>query len=381
MFLQRLGLRNFRNFEDEDVEFPERGAALIGDNGQGKTNLLEAVYYLEIFRSFRGARDEQLITFGRDHFRVVGHLAGVGGGEGESEVAAGYLREGRRKKVSLDGREPDRVAGAIGRVGAIVFTASDIEIVAGGPGARRRFLDIILSLVEPGYLSALQRYRQILAQRNGLLRDRAHREELAAWDAGLVEAGSRVVDARSRWIAASRDAFRSFYAAISGGQAAGVEYIPSVPRPDGCNSAGGDATEKWAEAFREVMDLHRERERRRGLTLIGPHRDDLRFWVDEEPQRVALRGFGSAGQQRTAAVALRMVEAGVVRGARGRRPIIMLDDVLAELDPARAERVVELVAAEQWGQVFVTSPKPSEFALMGGSLEEFRIANGKVRRV
>ncbi len=363
-----------------DVELPERGAALIGDNGQGKTNLLESIYYLEIFRSFRGARDEQLITFGRDHFRVVGHLAGVEGGEGESEVAAGYLREGRRKKVSLDGWEPERVANAIGRVGAIVFTASDIDIVAGGPSARRRFLDILLSLVEPGYLSALQRYRQILAQRNGLLRDRAQREELAAWDDGLVEVGSRIVDARSRWVAASRDAFRGFYAAISGGQAAGVEYMPSVPRPDG-TSGGGDATESWAAAFRGAMDLHRERERRRGLTLIGPHRDDLRFWVEEEPQRVALRGFGSAGQQRTAAVALRMVEAGVVRGARGRRPIIMLDDVLAELDPARAERVVELVAAEEWGQVFVTSPKPSELALMGGSLEEFRIAAGKVRRV
>ncbi len=294
-------------------------------------------------------------------------------------MAAGYLREGRRKKISLNGREPGRVAEAIGRVGAIIFTASDIEIVAGGPGARRRFLDIILSLVEPGYLPALQRYRQILAQRNGLLRDRANRMELAAWDDGLVEAGSRIVEARSRWVAASHDAFGRYYAAISGGQAAGVDYLPSVPRPGG-DGSGGDARGRWAEAFRVAMDLQRERERRRGLTVIGPHRDDLRFWVDEEPQRVALRGFGSAGQQRTAAVALRMVEAGVVRGARGRRPIIMLDDVLAELDPARAERVVGLVAAEEWGQVFVTSPKPSEFALMGGSLEEFRIAGGEVRR-
>ncbi len=362
-----------------DVELPERGAALIGDNGQGKTNLLESVYYLEIFRSFRGARDEQLIAFGKDHFRVVGHLAGAEAVEEEKEVAAGYLREGRRKKVSLDGREPSRVAEAIGRVGAIVLTASDIEIVAGGPGARRRFLDIILSLVEPGYLPALQRYRQILAQRNGLLRDRSNRQELAAWDDGLVEAGSRIVEARSRWVAASREAFGRYYAAISGGQSAGLDYNPSVPRPVG-DGSGREARGKWAEAFRGAMELHAERERQRGLTMIGPHRDDLRFWVDEEP-RVTLRGFGSAGQQRTAAVALRMVEAGVVRGARGRRPIIMLDDVLAELDPARAERVVELVAAEEWGQVFVTSPKPSEFALMGGNLEEFRIAGGGVRRV
>lgn len=378
MFLQRLGLRNFRNFEDADVEFPERGAALIGDNGQGKTNLLESVYYLEIFRSFRGARDEQLIAFGRDHFRVEGHLSGGEVGE-EAEVAAGYARDNRRKKVSVDGREPGRVGEAIGRVGAIIFTASDVDIVAGGPGARRRFLDIILSLVEPGYLSTLQRYRQVLAQRNGLLRDRANSLELAAWDRGLIEAGSRIVEARSRWVASSREAFTRYYAAISGGQAAGVDYMPSVPRP-GVDGAAAEARANWAEAFRGAMELHAERERRRGLTMIGPHRDDLRFWVDGERERVALRGFGSAGEQRTAAVALRMVEAGVVRGARGRRPIIMLDDVFAELDPARAERVVELVGAEEWGQVFVTSPKPSEFAMMGGSLAEFRIGQGGVRR-
>jgi DNA replication and repair protein RecF len=195
VILQRLRLRNFRNFEDEVIDFPERGAALIGDNGQGKTNLLEAVYYLEIFRSFRGARDEQLITFGCGHFRVEAHLSAGAGGE-EVEVAAGYAREGRQKKVTVDGREPERVAEAIGRVGAIVFTGSDVEIVAGGPGARRRFLDIILSLVEPGYVTALKRYRQILSQRNGLLRDDAGPTELEAWNAGLVDAGSRVVGER-----------------------------------------------------------------------------------------------------------------------------------------------------------------------------------------
>ncbi len=378
MFLQRLGLRNFRNFQHEAVEFPERGAALIGDNGQGKTNLLEAVYYLEIFRSFRGARDEQLIRFGRDHFRVVGRLSS-GKDDEEVEVAAGYARNGRRKKVTVGGREPGRVGDAIGRVGAIVLTASDVEIVAGAPGARRRFLDIILSLVEPGYLSALQRYRQVLAQRNGLLRDGASAFELSAWNQSLIDVGSRISEARARWVAASRDAFSRYYATISGGQKAGVDYVPSVPHPE---ESGATAASQavWAGAFRGAMERHAERERRRGLTMVGPHRDDLSFWVDEEPAPVALRGFGSAGQQRTAAVALRMVEADLVRGAQGRRPIIMLDDVFAELDPARSERVVWLLAAEEWGQVLVTSPKPNEFVFMGGSLPEYRIAGGRVRR-
>jgi DNA replication and repair protein RecF len=378
VILQRLRLGNFRNFEDEDAVFPERGAALIGDNGQGKTNLLEAVYYLEIFRSFRGARDEQLITFGCEHFRVEAHLSADAGGE-EAEVAAGYAREGRRKKVTVDGHEPERVAEAIGRVSAIIFTASDVEIVAGGPGARRRFLDIILSLVEPGYVTALQRYRQVLSQRNELLRDDASPTEMAAWNAGLVEAGSRITEARARWVSARQASFARFYAAISGDQEAGVDYVPSIPAPAGVD--GAVTRDGWAEAFQLEIERVAAKERRRGSTLVGPHRDDLRFWVSGGSETVHLRSFGSAGQQRSAAVALRLVEAETLRAARGRRPIVMLDDVLAELDPRRAERVVELFTAEEWGQVFVTSPKPSEFAFMGDKLTEYRVVNGTVRPV
>ena len=380
MFLQRLSLRHFRNLDDEFVELPEGGAALIGDNGQGKTNFLEAIYYLEIFRSFRGARDEQLIAFGGEHFRVEGHLAGGDSGE-EVDVAAGYVRDGRRKKVTVDGSEPARVGEAIGQVGAIVFTASDVEIVAGGPGARRRFLDITLSLGEPGYLQVLQRYRHVLSQRNSLLRDGASTAELAAWNEGLVDAGSHVTEARARWVASRQNSFVRVCSAISGGQECGLEYAPSIPIPDGSPASEVPSVEAWAEAFHFQLERLADRERRRGLTVVGPHRDDLAFWVAGSDDMVRLRNFGSAGQQRTAAVALRMVEAENLRSSRGRRPIVMLDDVFAELDPQRAERVVGLFTAEEWGQVIVTSPKPSEFAFMGDTLAEYRIASGVVRRV
>ncbi len=378
MFLQRIQLRNFRNFEDETVDFPERGAALIGDNGQGKTNLLEAIYYLEIFRSFRGARDEQLIRFGTDHFRVEGSLVEAGGAE--VTVAAAYRREGRRKKVTLNGDEPQRFGEAIGRIGAIVFTASDVEIVAGGPAARRRFLDIILSLVEPDYLAVLQRYRRILTQRNESLREGASPSELAAWNHGLVDAGCSIIEARARWVAEQRAGFARYYEKISGGQQASIDYAPSIPKPTGDRAAPIDR-HGWIEAFHGRLQRLAERERRRGVTLAGPHRDELKFRVGNSSDAVGLRSFGSAGQQRTAAVALRMVEAETLRAALGGEPIIMLDDVFAELDPPRSERVVELLAAEEWGQVLVTSPKPSEFALMGDSLAEYRIAAGTLRRV
>jgi DNA replication and repair protein RecF len=377
VFLQRIRLRNFRNFSDETVEFPEQGAALIGENGQGKTNLLEAVYYLEIFRSFRGARDEQLVQFGSDHFRVEGRLSEIGGGA--VEVAAAYQREGRRKKVTVNGDEPERIGDAIGRIGVIVFTASDVEIVSGGPAARRRFLDIILSLVEPGYLAALQRYRRILTQRNELLRDGAAPAQLAAWNHELVEAGGSILAARARWVAERRDDFARHYEKISGGQRASVDYAPSIPEPEG-DGGRGDEPDSWSEAFHGRLERLAERERRRGMTLAGPHRDELKFWVGDSSDVVGLRSFGSAGQQRTAAVALRMVEAETLRAVLGVKPIIMLDDVFAELDRPRSQRVVELLAAEEWGQVLVTSPKASEFALMGDSLPEYRISGGRVAR-
>ncbi len=384
VFLARISLRNFRNFENEVIELPQEGAALIGANGQGKTNLLEAIYYLEIFRSFRGARDDQLVNFGAEYFRVEAHVACVDDGEGGEavEVAAGYVRDGRRKKVTINGGEAARMAEGIGRIGAIIFTASDVEMVAGGPGARRRFLDIALSLVEPSYLADLQRYRQILTQRNELLRERGDASSLAAWNDGLVAVGSRIMQARARWISDARPRFSRHCEAISGGEEAAMEYAPSVSMINGEQADGSKPTrEEWESAFREQLDRLRERERRRGVTVVGPHRDDLRLGLLGRRDQLSLRAFGSAGQQRTAAIALRMVEAETWRESRGRRPIVMLDDVFAELDPQRATRMFEMLSSQEWGQVIVTSPKPDDYALMGGRLSEYRIERGRVNRV
>ena len=184
MHLHRLHLRNYRNFAEQVVEFPPEGVAIIGDNGQGKTNLLEAVYYLEIFRSFRGSPDEQLVRFGEEVFRVEGTLAAPGGNE--RTIAAAFERRRRRKKVVVNGSEPERLGDALGLVGAVIFSPADVELVSGGPGERRRFLDIVLSLAEPGYVAALQRYRQALFQRNTLLRQGAAGTLVEAWDRPLV---------------------------------------------------------------------------------------------------------------------------------------------------------------------------------------------------
>jgi DNA replication and repair protein RecF len=376
MFLSTLRLRNFRNFADQALELPPQGVAIVGDNGQGKTNLLEAIYYLEIFRSFRGAADEQLVRFGEEVFRIEGQ---VGTPEGRTHtVAAAFDRRARKKKVTLDGAEPPRMGDALGVVGAVIFSPSDVEIVSGSPSVRRRFLDIVLSLAVPGYLATLQRYRQVLQQRNALLRRGAPGAQVAAWDAGLVAAGSRVMAARARWVAERAPSFARRAAEIAGGPGSAMHYEPSFDAWDG---VGEEALPGIEDAFARELERVSEREQRRGMTLVGPHRDDLRLEavLASRATPVDLRTYGSGGQQRTAAVALRMVEAETLSETRQRSPIILLDDVFAELDPGRSRRILDWVEEGEGGQVVLTAPKPSDFEVRGGTLPRWRIENGVVR--
>ncbi|CAN5680387.1 DNA replication/repair protein RecF [soil metagenome] len=373
MYLSRLRLRNFRNFTDQTLEFPPQGVAIVGDNGQGKTNLLEAIYYLEIFRSFRNAPDEQLVRFGEEVFRIEGRVTSAAGTA--EEIAAAFDRRQRRKKVTVEDLEPPRFGDVIGRVGATIFSPSDIGIIAGSPGGRRRFLDILLSLSIPGYLAALQRFRQALTQRNALLRQGAAPALVAAWNDGLIRWGSRIIAERARWVEQRADAFAAHYRWIAGGDSARLEYDPSV--------AGGPDAEQIAEVFTRELERVADREQRRSMTLLGPHRDDLRTTAQPSAgaDLVDLRLYGSGGQQRTAAVALRMVEAETIRETRGRDPVILLDDVFAELDPGRSRRILEWIEREEGGQVILTAPKPADFELRGGSLAHWRIESGEVREL
>lgn len=370
MHLSRLHLRNFRSFAEQRLEFPPQGVAIVADNGQGKTNLLEAIYYLEIFRSFRGAPDEQLVRFGAEAFRIEGALHGDSGAE--RTLAAAFEPRGRRKKVTVGGAELPRLGDAIGGVGATIFSPSDVEIVSGAPGERRRFLDIVLSLAEPGYLPALQRFRQILFRRNALLRAAADAALVAAWNPGLAEWGSRVVAARARWVFEHAASFARHFADVSGGAPGALEYVPSV------REAGEGVAEAVEPAYLAALERGAEREARRGMTLVGPHRDDLRFVLGAGEDARELRVFGSGGQQRTAAIALRMTEAETVRRTRGRDGLLLLDDVFAELDPGRAGRIVEWIEREERGQVILTAPKPTDVPLRGGSLERWSLRDGAV---
>lgn len=387
--LERLTARNYRNFGELRLELPEAGAMIIGPNGSGKTNLLEAIYYLEIFRSFRGARDSELVRFGEDVFRIEG---AVREGEATEELAAAYQKTGRRKKVEVDGGEADRIADALGALGAVVLSLEDADLVCGSPGRRRRFLDILLSLVAPGYLASLQRYRAVLAQRNEALRQ-GTRDLIDVWTEGLIEPGARVMAEREAWIASVASAFETYHRDIAGGWSGTLSYEAALGgRQDPVASDRGesvaesavsyglDRTEHWGERLREAMAENADRDARRGSTQAGPQRDDLviRAVVEESGEERDLRTYGSGGQQRSAAIALRLVEADTLREKLGRDPIYLLDDVFAELDRDRAERVVRLLDEGRSGQVLMTAPKPADIELRGGGLARWRIREGVV---
>ncbi|MBT8336084.1 MAG: DNA replication/repair protein RecF [Gemmatimonadetes bacterium] len=371
MRLTHLSIRRFRNLGVQELDVPPEGVALVGENAQGKSNFLESIYYLETFRSFRGARDDQLIGFGEEVFRVAGRLTPPGAGV-PVEVTAAFQKRGKRKKVTVDGAEPDRLSDGLGRLAAVVFSPADVAIINEGPSGRRRFLDIVLSLNAPGYLRSIQRYRQVLQQRNAALNKGLAPAMVHLWDAPLARAGAEVTAHRARWLDAVGPAFSDYYAEVSGGPGASLDYRSNPTLPDGV-----PAVDTVVEAFREALLRSAERERRVGTTVVGPHRDDVGVSVTGD-RELDVRDFGSGGQRRTAALALRLVEAATIREARGQEPIVLMDDVFAELDEGRSERILGLIEREETGQVILTAPKDSDVRVRRDALPRWGIRAGLI---
>jgi DNA replication and repair protein RecF len=363
LVLRRLVVRDFRNLERVELRPPPEGIALIGENGHGKTNLLEAIYYLQLLRSVRGARDQDLVRFGAAGFHVAAE-AGTGEGSGRT-VAVGFERAGKRKKATLNGAEPPRLSDALGALPSVIFSPGDVQLVAGAPSERRRYLDVVLALTSRRYLQALQGYRGALARRNAALREVARvggsDARAAVWEPALAEHGAVLWRERVAWVERAAPEFTRLCTAIGERGVARMRYASGL-------APGSDV----AGALADALAAKRALDVRRGLTHAGPHRDDLELLLDGRD----LRLFGSAGQQRTAAIALRMLEAGTLRDRSAATPLFLLDDPFAELDARRAHRILELLADAGLGQTILAVPRAADIPAELTRLERWGIRDG-----
>lgn len=369
--LALLAVRDFRNLANVDLLPPSSGLVIVGENGQGKTNLLEAIAYLQLLRSVRGARDQDVVRFGAGAF----HLAATVDTDRCHDIGIGFDRATKRKRVRVDGQIPERLSDALGALPSVMFSPADVDLIAGAPAARRRFLDIVLALTTPGYLGALQRYRAALVRRNAALREssrasRTSTASIAVWEPALAEHGALLMRERVAWSIGVADAFEELCHEIGESARVRIRYSSSLDTTSG------------ADGLAAALKANRTLDVRRGLTHVGPHRDDLVITIageDDVPRD--LRTFGSAGQQRTAAIALRILEARTFSERMGRAPVFLLDDPFAELDTRRSANVLSLLVRDGLGQTLLAVPRDSDIPLAFTGLARARVEGGVVEQI
>ena len=363
VILESIGIRDFRNLGHEAVEIPEQGLAIIGDNGHGKTNFLEAIYYLQILRSIREARDQDLTRFGASGF----HISAIVQNPREHQLAIGFDKSSKRKKVTVDGASPRRLSDALGSLPSVMFSPRDLELVSGAPSERRRFLDLVLALTDRRYLNALQHYRANLIRRNSALRHAMRRgadeSQVSVWEPALAEHGSVLIEARAKWVEDWSAEFTRLSATIGERGASKMTYVSPFAE-----------SEARIYVIMAAFEEKRSLDMKRGVTHVGPHRDELELTLEGRE----LRMFGSAGQQRTAAIALRMLEAATLRQHAGAEPILLLDDPFAELDARRAAKILELLGTGGLGQTILAVPRESDIPHELIRLERMTITDGVI---
>ncbi len=349
MYLKSLELKNFRNYAAQSIDFTAAKTILLGDNAQGKSNLLEAVELLSALKSHRTSRDRDFVRDGTAMAQIVGQLRRE---TGDVELAM-TLRETGRRSVAQNGVGLRRQLDFLGTLNMVQFSCLDLDLVRGGPDERRRWLDGLLVQLEPIYAYVLQQYSQVLKQRNALLkqmqraltkRDRLaldggdipampDPQDLALWDAQLAVAGVRVMRRRARAIARLAPIAEAWHRSISGHkEILEIRYCPNVPM---LNDQPGDIQ----TAFLEKIQVRAMAEKYQGSSMVGPHRDEVEFAIDGTPARQ----YGSQGQQRTLVLALKLAELKLIEEVIGEPPLLLLDDVLAELDLSRQNQLLEAI--------------------------------------
>lgn len=316
MIIKSLELSQFRNYESLNLQFDKGTNILYGDNAQGKTNILEAIYLSATTKSHKGSKDKDIIRFGETEAHIRTYLS-----KEDDEIRVDmHLRSAKSKGIAINGQKIKKAAELLGILNVVFFSPEDLSIIKNGPAERRRFVDMELCQLDKFYLYNLNHYNKIVNQRNKLLKDLylnpSLKETLNIWDSQLVSFGSKIIERRESFVAQLNDIINGIHKKLSGGKEnLMIHYEPDVSIAD----------------FEQKIRSAQERDIRLKQTSVGPHRDDFSFIVGD----IDIRKFGSQGQQRTAALSLKLSEIELVKKMTKDSPVLLLDDVLSELDSNR----------------------------------------------
>ncbi|WP_432406084.1 DNA replication/repair protein RecF [Wukongibacter sp. M2B1] len=367
MFISKLKIVNFRNYSSLDINLHEKLNIFIGNNAQGKTNILEAIYLTGFGKSFRTNKDKELINIGNDMAYVK-----VEGIKRYSEVSVEFrLWNNRKKQIKTNGISLTKLSELLGNIYIVIFSPEDLKLIKGGPAERRRFIDREISHINKKYYYDIMSYNKVLLQRNNLLKNISYNRKLLKtidiWDEKLVEYGTGVMFKRMEFINRLNSLSRLMHRKITDGKEnLEIKYLSNIDI---------DNKSKYEEVyknFKEKLEKKIEIDIKRGFTTVGPHKDDLGVYIEEKDIRI----FGSQGQQRTAALSLKLSEIEIIKGEVGEYPILLLDDVMSELDINRQNFLIRSLKNVQ---TFITITEIPE--LMVPIVKEaniFKISSGDI---
>lgn len=357
MVVRSVNLKNYRNYELMNIEFSDKTNIIYGDNAQGKTNILESLYVAATTKSHRGSKDKEIIRFNNDesHIKMIVIRNGI-----DYRIDM-HIKNNKPKGIAVNGVPLKRAVDLFGIVNMVFFSPEDLNIIKDGPSERRRFTDMELSQLDKIYVNNLMQYNKVVMQRNKLLKDLFYNDEnkdtLDIWDMQLVRYGSEVIKRRREFINELNEIVSRIHSRLSGEkEKLLIEYVPSV----------------IPEEFEEITMNSRKKDIRFGVTSYGPHKDDIIFYINGND----VRKYGSQGQQRTAALSLKLAEIEFVKQTIHDTPVLLLDDVLSELDEKRQNFLMESIGDIQ---TIVTCTGIEEFINNRVNLDRiFKIINGQI---
>ena len=357
MIVESLSLKNYRNYENLNLNFSNGTNIFYGNNAQGKTNILEAVYMSGTTKSHRTNKDLELIRFSEEE----SHISTIVRKNGISHKIDIHLKNNKSKGVAIDGIPIKKASELFGMINFVFFSPEDLNIIKNGPSEKRRFMDIELCQLNKVYLSNLANYNKIVIQRNRLLKDLYFRKDLEdtldIWDFQLYEYGQKIIEMREAFVERLNQIIFNIHHSLSGGKEnLKIVYLKNCEK----------------ENLLEQLKINREKDLKLKTTTVGPHRDDLGFYFDG----MDVRKFGSQGQQRCAALSLKLSEIELVKSTTGDTPILLLDDVLSELDKNRQNYLLNHIHDIQ---AMITCTGLDEFVNCRFSIDKiFKVTDGTV---